>query len=331
MRSERGQTAAEYVGVLLVVATIIAAAGTSHAGDALRGAVADKVCAIAHGRTSCHGSRPRAGGPARALMATTATTAAKPSKSVGARRVARANRAARRAILKALLHPWGKPLARADKALAAYDQTLRYCTNGDRRPPTVGCPGLTTKDTNVWRLRRLYDVAHSIHDVLGTIWDALTGQRPPTQAEIDASVAEFIVNAAQLAGFRTREDLDQFIKAHRQDIVDGYNAVARGETNYTGGQYIARGARDPDLRQTIKQLYRKTAKVGDGGTADKLISEVKAGCRGAGCEHWIKANERRRNLITILSKDTLTADDRKIAGELLGALNKAIAKAKGPP
>jgi hypothetical protein len=333
-RGQRGQTAVEYLGALLVVATVVSALATSGAGTQLRHAVADRVCAIARGETACAGAprhHPHAGRESHGTRVP-ASAASASTRSPGARRVARANRRARRAIFAALLHPWGKPLQRADAAIKAFEQTLRYCTDGDRRPPTRGCPGLTSDDTSVEQLLGIYRAAHAVHDTLAAIWNAIqhAGDHKPTQKEIDQAVTQFIVEAAVSSGARTEEDVRRFARAHQQDIDDGIAAVANQETNLKGGEYIARGARDPDLREAIRQLYRANAKVGDGGTADKLIQEVAAGCRRAGCEHWQKAVGRRTSLIKILSKPSLSADERAVAGELIANLNKAIARAGGP-
>ncbi len=326
MRGQRGQTAVEYIGALLVVATLVGAVATSHAGASIRHALADKVCAIARGENGCGGAPERAAS-GRHLLATTASV----HRSYGARRVAAANRAATRAIVKALLHPWGQPLKDADAAIRAFKQQLAYCTNNDRRPPNIGCPGIKSADTSVEKLLGLYDAVHAVHDTLAKLWSWLTTvpQHKPTQKEIDAAVAQFVVDAAVGDGAKTDKDVEEFVKAHRNDINEGLRSVSARETNWTGGQYIARGARDPDLRNAIKQLYRPGAKVGDGGTADILVKEAEAGCRQGACTHFEKAVGYRRNLQSILSKTSLTGDDRKIAGELIGKLNKAIQRAGG--
>jgi hypothetical protein len=49
-REERGQTAAEYMGVLLLVSLIIAALFTSSVGDWIKNGVADLVDDVANGR-----------------------------------------------------------------------------------------------------------------------------------------------------------------------------------------------------------------------------------------------------------------------------------------
>ena len=50
LRDQRGQTAAEYMGVLLLVSLIIAALFTSSVGDWIKNGVSDLVDDIANGR-----------------------------------------------------------------------------------------------------------------------------------------------------------------------------------------------------------------------------------------------------------------------------------------
>src|SRR5262245_63198960 len=60
MRGQRGQTAAEYVGVLLVVSVIIAAVATTNVGTAIAQQLDRLVCEIADGE-NC--KAPPAGRP----------------------------------------------------------------------------------------------------------------------------------------------------------------------------------------------------------------------------------------------------------------------------
>src|SRR3954471_15034641 len=58
VRHQRGQTAAEYMGVLLLVAAIIAALVASDVGAKVAGGIDNAVCAIA--QLGCDASDPRA-------------------------------------------------------------------------------------------------------------------------------------------------------------------------------------------------------------------------------------------------------------------------------
>ena len=110
MRGERGQTAAEYLGVLLVVATLIGAVATTNVGASIRHGLSEKVCAIASGGGgSCASPAPRTRAvtpDGRRVLARAASRRPRPPvRSEGARRVAAANKAATKAILAALIHP----------------------------------------------------------------------------------------------------------------------------------------------------------------------------------------------------------------------------------
>ena len=44
---ERGQTSAEYLGVLVLVAAVVAAVANTHIGETIAGAIGNKISAIA--------------------------------------------------------------------------------------------------------------------------------------------------------------------------------------------------------------------------------------------------------------------------------------------
>jgi hypothetical protein len=55
-REQRGQTAAEYMGILLVVAVIIGAIATSGVGDKISGLIGDMIDSIKSGDKKAPGS-----------------------------------------------------------------------------------------------------------------------------------------------------------------------------------------------------------------------------------------------------------------------------------
>lgn len=137
-------------------------------------------------------------------------------------------------------------------------------------------------------------------------------------------------DAARSSGARTAAEVNAFKRAHLADVRHaGRRWLVDRQLGRQGAVFISRGVRNPRLRSAIEQLYRYGAKTGDGGTADKLLSEVKAGCRRVDCAHFIKAAERRTNLLRILSEERLSTTERKIAGDLVGALTKSIRAAGG--
>jgi hypothetical protein len=154
-------------------------------------------------------------------------------------------------------------------------------------------------------------------------------QKAETAAVVQ-QLQSVMLDAARASGAKTEAELNAFKKAHLSDIkYAGRRWLVDRKVGRQGAVFLARGVRNPRLRDAIEQLYKYPAKKGDGGTGDALLSEVKAGCRGRACEHFVKANERRTQLLKILSEERLTVTERRIAGELVGALNKAIRVAGG--
>jgi hypothetical protein len=153
---------------------------------------------------------------------------------------------------------------------------------------------------------------------------------PPQVAAMVRLLDGLTVDAAKASGARTSAELNAFKKAHLAEIkYAGRRWLVENGVGRQGAVIISRGVHNARLRRVIEQLYRPGAKVGDGGTADKLLDEVRAGCRAVGCEHFKKANERRQGLLTILSEEPLSATERGVTGELVGALTKAIRAAGG--
>jgi hypothetical protein len=152
-------------------------------------------------------------------------------------------------------------------------------------------------------------------------------------AEVAAAVQQLeslAADAARASGARTDEEINAFKKAHLGDIRQaGQRWLVDHAVGRNGAKYIARGARNPRLRNAIEQLYRYRATIGDGGTADALLAEVRAGCRTSACTHFIKAVGYRKNLTNIRRQESLSAAEVGITDELIGALTKAIKAAGG--
>jgi hypothetical protein len=152
----------------------------------------------------------------------------------------------------------------------------------------------------------------------------------PEVAAIVRLLDGLTVDAAKTSGGRTTAEINAFKQAHLSEIkYAGRRWIVDRKLSRQGAVIISRGVRNARLRDAIEQLYRYGAEKGDGGTADALLFEVKAGCRGRVCEHFVKAGERRTQLLRILSEESLTVTERHIAGELVGALTKAIRVAGG--
>ena len=81
---------------------------------------------------------------------------------------------------------------------------------------------------------------------------------------------------------------------------------------------------NPKLKNTIKEMYRPGAKVGDGGLADAIRHEIKTGKLVGGKSHVQKGTERLRNLERISKRETLTKQERKIVEDLIKDLKRAL-------
>jgi hypothetical protein len=157
-------------------------------------------------------------------------------------------------------------------------------------------------------------------------------QRAWTEVDKKAEIAAVVqqlqsvaLDAARASGAKTEAEINAFKKAHLSDIrYAGRRWLVDRAVGRQGAVFLARGARNPRLRNAIEQMYRRTATTGDGGTADKLLEEVRAGCRGPGCEHFIKSIELRRHLLKIRRQVPLSPTEIGITDELVGALTKAI-------
>jgi hypothetical protein len=137
-------------------------------------------------------------------------------------------------------------------------------------------------------------------------------------------------DAARASGARSDAELSAFEKAHEGDArYAGQRWLVDRAVNRQGAVIMARGVRNARLRGAIEELYRPGARVGDGGAADALLVEAGAGCRSIGCDQFVDAVDRRRQLLRIRTREPLSATEQGIVDELLGTLTKAIRAAGG--
>lgn len=78
------------------------------------------------------------------------------------------------------------------------------------------------------------------------------------------------------------------------------------------------------LKNTIKELYRPGAKVGDGGTAAAIKKQLKTGVLVGGRDHTVKGKERIKNLDNLVKSGRLDKKDTLIAKKLRKDLKKAL-------
>lgn len=84
---------------------------------------------------------------------------------------------------------------------------------------------------------------------------------------------------------------------------------------------------NPKLLNTINEMYRPNAKIGDGGLGDAIRYEIKTNKLIGGKSHIRKGIERVKNLENILNKQNLNSTDKKIIKELIKDLKDALAGA----
>lgn len=90
------------------------------------------------------------------------------------------------------------------------------------------------------------------------------------------------------------------------------------------GKKLQNSVANQKLKNTIGEMYRRSAKVGDGSLAAATREQVKTGKLVGGKDHIKKAEERIRNMENILRKETLNSKDRKTALKLINQLKKAL-------
>ena len=100
--------------------------------------------------------------------------------------------------------------------------------------------------------------------------------------------------------------------------------AAKTASRSSKGAELLNKVSNPKLRNTIKEIYRPGAKVGDGGLADAIKHEIKTGKLVGGKSHIQKGTERLKNLERILKRETLTKQERKIVEELIKELKHTL-------
>lgn len=86
---------------------------------------------------------------------------------------------------------------------------------------------------------------------------------------------------------------------------------------------LLQSTKNPELRRAIKELYRKTAIVGDGGTADVIRFERATGILMSPKGHVIKGRQSIAWLQNIIRNENLSAFDSQVAKYLIDDLVNA--------
>ncbi len=100
-----------------------------------------------------------------------------------------------------------------------------------------------------------------------------------------------------------------------------------------GGGKLALGTRrmnllnaveNPKLGNLVNQMFRKTARVGDGSTAAAIRHELRTGELLSPSGHFQKGVEMRRALQKMIRGGNLSSGDAQIARELFNDLHRAL-------
>jgi RHS repeat-associated protein len=147
---------------------------------------------------------------------------------------------------------------------------------------------------------------------------------------LDISGPYWYVAIAVLAWAGSAQAVDYWCDTHDCDPASllpnagGEPAVTPPDPNDPSGnrQRLLSQATDTELRDVINELYRPTARIGDGGTADALEYEI---ANNKFLVHLQKAQDRYAQLERILARN-LSEKDRALAELLYKDLQDALVK-----
>ncbi len=107
---------------------------------------------------------------------------------------------------------------------------------------------------------------------------------------------------------------------------DGVSSTATKGTPLlnTARGNLLQGAQNARLRNLIEQMYRRTATVGSGSTADAIRHELRTGELLSKSGHSIKGQEMIRALERAVGDEALDAGDLQIANYLRDDLQRAL-------
>ena len=100
--------------------------------------------------------------------------------------------------------------------------------------------------------------------------------------------------------------------------------IAKVAGRSSKGTKLLNKVSNPKLQNTIKEMYRPGAKIGDGGLGDAIRHEIKTGNLVGGKSHIQKGKERLKNLENISKRESLNKQERKIISDLINDLKNAL-------
>ncbi|MCL2853730.1 MAG: hypothetical protein FWE20_12015 [Defluviitaleaceae bacterium] len=128
------------------------------------------------------------------------------------------------------------------------------------------------------------------------------------------------VGAARGVG-RVVSWLDRIASVNRPE---GTSSVAAGRARFSRKDELMYNVENRNLKNTIRELYRGDARIGDGGTASAVRHELATGELVGGKSHLSKARQRITNLERIIQNENLSKGDLEIAQQLLDDLINAV-------
>ena len=108
------------------------------------------------------------------------------------------------------------------------------------------------------------------------------------------------------------------------EVADKAIDTAKVASRSSKGTKLLNKVSNTKLKNTIKEIYRPGAKIGDGGLADAIRREIKTGQLVGGKSHIQKGAERLKNLERISQRENLTKQERKIVEDLIRDLKRAL-------
>ncbi len=130
-----------------------------------------------------------------------------------------------------------------------------------------------------------------------------------------------IAQGIQWAGDKIQSAANKASNWFNKTFGGGGSASPGDPNNWNHRDYFLKQANNKELRNAISELYRKTASIGDGGTADALRSEIQ---NGQYLKHLQKAQNSIQYLDRILRTQELTEAERKLTYQLLNDLYDAV-------
>ncbi len=83
------------------------------------------------------------------------------------------------------------------------------------------------------------------------------------------------------------------------------------ETNSQRGKLLSK-MKTGKGKRIINELYRPTASIGDGGTADALIHEADTGVKPGDTSHYQKATDRAKEINNSIARGLVKGDEEEL-------------------